>query len=221
MKQKAHHEKLDDRRSGVVLSCLLLCSLLLATAGCEMARPFFLAEEVVQVAPAQTNLVEIVTTNLVERVDESGAVLQVPTLVTNLQPVILPAIYATNYALGSGLERTVQTAGTVAGASGVPFATTAAGAILALSTLILGIINRRNALKVQDQASALNTARVVGTTLVENFETLRKVALTVPGYTREVDDRVMRAVKTAQALAGVKTQIHDIVERTTEETRTT
>ncbi len=72
----------------------------------------------------------------------------------------------------------------------------------------------------EETKGTLAIAQDAGKTLVENFETLRQAALQVPGYTPEIDHRIMDVVKTAQALAGaeVKTAIHDLVEEHTGDT---
>ena len=59
-------------------------------------------------------------------------------------------------------------------------------------------------------------AQDVAQTLVQNFEQLRQVALTVPGYTRQIDDKVMTAIQVAQQIAGVKDQINALVDEHTE-----
>jgi ABC-type transporter Mla subunit MlaD len=61
----------------------------------------------------------------------------------------------------------------------------------------------------------LDEAQAVAQTLVQNFEQLRQVALTIPGYTRQIDDKVMTAVQVAQQIAGVKDQINTLVDNTT------
>jgi hypothetical protein len=62
---------------------------------------------------------------------------------------------------------------------------------------------------------ALGVAQDVAQTLVQNFEQLRQVALTVPGYTRQLDDKVMTAIQVAQQIAGVKDQINSLVDEHT------
>jgi hypothetical protein len=148
---------------------------------------------------------------------------------TNIVPVILPAVYFTNQVLAPSVTSAIQGAGQIAGTAGIPWTQTAAGALVAAAGLFVTWNNRRQKQSLLDQLAdhqeqltaadeALQTAQTVAGTLVDNFESLRKVALTIPGYTPDLDHKVMDAVKTVQALAGVKSDIHDLVEQRTDDT---
>jgi hypothetical protein len=90
--------------------------------------------------------------------------------------------------------------------------------------VVFGWINRRRARKAMEEAGAQSSKAslaidAVGT-VVENFETLRQVALQVPQY-RAIDDKVMEKVKLAQSAAGpfVAQVIRDQVYERTAETK--
>jgi hypothetical protein len=175
--------------------------------------------------PAQTNLVQTVTTNTADSVaitNVDGTIIPphtVFTIVTNITPIIQPAVVFTNLALAPLVQNGIATVDTTASAAGIPWAHTAATAVLAGLGLFLSWTNSRNKRKLQasiadhaETSDALDTAQDVAQTLVQNFEQLRQVALTVPGYTRDIDDKVMTAVQVAQQIAGVKGEINDLVD---------
>ena len=192
----------------------LLISLLLvaATCGCATVRRALYDEKPVQLTPQATNQVVVILTNAtptaVTNVSPAGVTTvslttnYVVTLSTNY--VVTPATWATNLVVKPSVEATVD----VAGAAPVPGAPIA-GAVASLAIAAYASwVNRRN------QATA---AKVAGT-LVDNFEQLRKVALTLPGYTPTVDYAVMADVKNLQLGAGVKHIINGIVDQRTEPT---
>lgn len=183
------------------------------------------------VRAAQTNNVETVTTNTTQSAsitNQDGTVTPpqtVYTIVTNVLPVIQPAVYFTNLAISDGAQAAVATADTTASAAGIPWSHTVATGVLALLGVGLAWANYSNKQKLlaslgqnADTQSALTTAQKVGQTLVQNFEQLRQVALTIPGYTRDIDDKVMTAIQAAQEIAGVKSDINDLVDANTNTT---
>lgn len=143
------------------------------------------------------------------------------TITTNFITQVTPAVLFTNMAISPAVLGGVQMAGDVAP---VPWGGMAAGIIGAVGTLVMGYFNNRNKKKAIDEAdkkdtalSALDQAMIVGKTLVDNVETIRKAALTVPGYAAK-DAQVMKVVEQVQRAAGVKSDIHDLVETHTDET---
>jgi hypothetical protein len=192
----------------------LLISVLLAVSvcGCATVRKALYTEKPVQVSPASTNSVVTAVTNAVPTITTntltSGDV--IVTRGTNYQValttnyVVLPAVWTTNL-VG---KPEVETATTAAGSAPVPGAPIAASIASLAIAAYASWVNRRN------QATA---AKVAGT-LVDNFERLRQVAMSIPGYTPAVDDALMVQVKDSQAAAGVKSIINEIVDNRTEAT---
>jgi hypothetical protein len=181
-----------------------------------------------ELRPATTNNYPTIITNIVQRpaaTNEDGSVTPpgtVVTVVTNIVPVVQPAIFFTNLVVAPGVKGGIATADSLASASGIPWAHTAATGVLAALTIFLTWSNNRDKKKLQTSiadhtqtADALGTAQDVAKTLVENFEQLRTVALTIPGYTRAIDDKVMTAVQVAQQIAGVKSEINNLVDEHT------
>lgn len=224
---------------------ILISLLLLVACGCSTIDRLAIKRTPVLARPATTNLVESVATNMVAVVkaettvvspaftNEVGvitpAVVTVaystnyqPILSTQLVQVVKPEVWSTNMALSPTVANGVQTGLNL---TGVPWAGTAAQIALGLSTLVFGFLNKRNAAKAvaaaDGQAEALGkleTATLVGKTLVENVETIRGMVRSVPGG-EAVDDKAMAFIKNAQALAGVKSEIHDLVEEHTDPTK--
>lgn len=208
----------------------------------------------VPVVPARTNFVTIPVTNTIEKIvivtnfvqataastNAAGAFVP-PTFVqqtdtkkvveqiitTNVVPVVTPAItWSSNY-VAPWASTGVEMGGNIAGVAGVPFASTAASGILALSTLVLGFLNRKAKAKAmalaagrEEDQSALEIAKMGVKTLVENIEQIRGVAKQIPGYTKELDGKIMTGVQLAQYAAGseVKSLIEETVNKTTEDT---
>ena len=209
----------------IALFCAALGLMLFGCAGLGPVQ-----SKTITLQPAVTNVVAVVvekplvTTNLVTTIttDSSGKpkAITIPMVATNIVTFtnfvehVIPAVtYRSNY-IASPYVAAAQTVGEIAP---VPWAGTAVSGVLALSTLVLGWVNRRNAAKAVADLSKLDEARIVGETLVENFESLRKAALTIPAY-QTIDHKVMDSVKAVQRLSGVKDSIASIVENRTENT---
>ena len=182
-----------------------------------------------QLAPATTNLVMLITTNSITLPAQTNAAtgeitpatIQVQ-LATNLAPVIQPAVYFTNLTLAPIAQNGIAAADTAASAAGIPWSHTISEIVLALIGGVLSWTNLRNRQRLISEMgnhantqNSLSMAQDVAQTLVQNFEQLRQVALTVPGYTRQIDDKVMTAVQAAQQIAGVKDQINTLVDEHT------
>ncbi len=229
----------------------LLCAVAaLLLSACGANSDLLVKRSPVVLRPAQTNSIVVTnfmtvtnfTTNLVTLTvtnQDTGAIttaqqpqilpeVKVTQLVTT-NTVVLPAVTYTNIALSGGVESVVKGAGNVAGVAGVPFASTIAAGLLALSHLFFGFRNRRAMARAQAQIDqtaddhdktkeALNVAKDAVSTLVSNFEELRKTALTVPGYTPELDKKVMDRVQQVQNLMGVKPLIESAIEDHTGDT---
>jgi ABC-type transporter Mla subunit MlaD len=185
-----------------------------------------------QLAPASTNLVTVVVTNTVTIPAQTNAATGALTpasvqieVTTNITPVVQPAVYFTNLDLAPIVQNGINAADTAASAAGIPWSHTVAEIVLAIIGGLLSWTNFRNRQKllseIGDHAntqSALSEAQAVAQTLVQNFEQLRQVALTIPGYTRQIDDKVMTAIQAAQQIAGVKDQINSLVDGNTNTT---
>lgn len=219
-------------KSAAKLSIIAFTCLFGFTACAQLKSWFTQPGAVEQLAPATTNLVTVITTNnvIVPATTNASTGAVTPATVqfvvtTNIAPVVQPAVYFTNLAAAPIVPNTINTADTAASAAGVPWSHTAAEALLAVVSGLLSWTNFRNRQKLvseisnhADTQSALGVAQNVAQTLVQNFEQLRQVALTVPGYTRQVDDKVMTAIQVAQQLAGVKDQINTLVDQHTNTT---
>lgn len=223
----------------LLVSGTLSVSLIILT-GCSS----LVKQQVVEARPARTNLVQVLVTNTITTTEyvtnvvvtaastNATGVVTPPSMQTQILPqlvlsmqvttnvtgIVTPALYYTNVVLDPTLSSGVQTVGNLIP---VPFAGTVASGLLALSTLVFGFLNNRNKAKVvaladahSDTLSALDQAKLVGQTLVQNIETIRGVALQVPGYA-EQDAKVMSIVQQVQRAAGVKTDVHDLVEKHT------
>jgi hypothetical protein len=131
---------------------------------------------------------------------------------TNIIRVITPEVAYTNLALNPLVSGGVQLAGQLAP---VPWAGAASGIFGIVSGGVLAWINnRRRKAALGEAESWQDTAGI----LVENVEAVRKAALALPSYTREMDLKVIRGIESAQRLAGVKDRIHGLVEQRTDDT---
>jgi hypothetical protein len=140
-------------------------------------------------------------------------------------PVVQPAVFFTNLDLAPIVQNGINAADTAASAAGIPWSHTVAEIVLAVIGGLLSWTNYRNRQKLLSEIdnhagtqSALSQAQAVAQTLVQNFEQLRQVALTIPGYTRQIDDKVMTAIQVAQQIAGVKDEINTLVDNNTNPT---
>jgi hypothetical protein len=219
-------------RAGVKSSAILLLSTITCLFGftaCAQLKSWVTKSgEVEQLQPAITNIVTIVTTNTITipaQTNAAGEITPVTIsyhLATNMTPVVQPAVYFTNLDLAPIVQNGIAAADTAASAAGIPWSHTVAEIVLAVIGALLSWTNSRNRQKLLSEInnhtgtqSALDEAQAVAQTLVQNFEQLRQVALTIPGYTRQIDDKVMTAVQVAQQIAGVKDQINTLVDNTT------
>lgn len=218
----------------ITLILLALC------AGCSS---FAIKRTPVQLVPARTNVLQIVTTNIVQRevwstntvqvapqrTNDAGVVLpplfslqpvrdlvNTQILQTNLQPVVTAPVWFTNLALGDGVTTAIQTAGDLAP---VPWGGLAAQAVTALAGVGFGVVNwfgRRRALKQAGEAqTTADTFKDATKATVLGLEELRKVALKVPGYTDEMDKNIMRVITGIQVAAGVQPVVAAIVDEHT------
>lgn len=222
---------MKNQFSKILLAGGVVCAL--ALPACAQLKAWATRPGTVEtIQPAQTNQVTTVATNAEEiAAATNGATGEVVpahvalTLVTNVTPVIQPAILFTNLVLAPALQGGITAADTIASASGVPWSHTVAEGVLALASILLAWANsngkRKLEASISDHANtldALSNAQEVSATLVQNFEQLRQVALTVPGYTRDIDDKVMTAIQTVQEIAGVKSDVNDLVDAHTSTT---
>lgn len=224
------------KRAGKTSTATLLLTSIICLGGftaCAQLKSWFTQPGAIeQLAPATTNLVTLVVTNIVNLPAQTNAAtgeitpagIQVQ-LTTNLTPLVHPATYFTNVALAPIVQNSISAADTAASAAGIPWSHTVAEIVLALIGAVLSWTNFRNRQKLVSEIdshantqNALTTAQDVAQTLVQNFEQLRQVALTVPGYTRQIDDKVMTAIQAAQQIAGVKDQINSLVDEHTSTT---
>lgn len=208
------------------LSLLSLALVAALATGCQTAR--------VVLRPAQTNDVALRVTNSVPEVTQSevirtelnpvpgGPELTFTNFVTktnlvlrvetNIVRVIVPEVAYTNVSLSPVVTTGVQVAGELAP---VPWAAGAAGLIGTLSTGILAWVNNSRRKKALGEAQTWEETAGV---LVDNVEAVRKQALLIPGYTKEIDAKVVRGLEVAQRVAGVKDRVHSLVEERTEDT---
>jgi hypothetical protein len=221
------------KRAGTRSTAILLLTTVTCLCGftaCAQLKSWFTQPGAIeQLAPASTNFVNVVVTNTITLPAQTNAAtgdvtpgsVQVQ-LVTNVAPIVHPATYFTNVALAPIVQNSIGAADTAASAAGIPWSHTVAEIVLALIGAALSWTNFRNRQQLLSEIdshtntqSALGTAQDVAQTLVQNFEQLRQVALTVPGYTRQIDDKVMTAIQAAQQIAGVKDQINSLVDEHT------
>ena len=221
------------KRAGTKSTAILLLTTVTCLCGftaCAQLKSWFTQPGAIeQLAPATTNLVTLITTNTITMPamtntatgDITPGSTQIQ-LATNVTPVVQPAVYFTNLALAPIVQNGINAADTAASAASVPWSHTIAEVVLAGIGALLSWTNFRNRQRLLSEAnshsntqSALSVAQDVAQTLVQNFEQLRQVALTVPGYTRQIDDKVMTAIQVAQQIAGVKDQINALVDEHT------
>ena len=199
-------------RAGTKSTAILaLCSVtcLCGFTACAQLKSWFTQPGAVeQLAPASTNLVTVIATNAITIPAQTNAATGEVTpavityqLATNTERVMQPAAYFTNLALAPVVQNSISAADTAASAAGIPWSHTIAEAMLAAIGALLSWTNYRNRQQLATEISnhtgtqsALSQAQDVAQTLVQNFEQLRQVALTVPGYTRQIDDKVMTAI---------------------------
>jgi len=224
------------RRAGTRATATLLLTTVTCLGGltaCAQLKSWFAQPGAVeQLAPATTNLVTLIATNAIVVPAQTNAATGEVTppsvqyqLATNEMAVVRPAAYFTNLALTPMVQNSIAAVDTVGSATGVPWSHTIVEALLAVAGGFLSWTNLRNRQKLAAEIdnhsstqSSLSVAQDVAQTLVQNFEQLRQVALTVPGYTRQVDDKVMTAIQVAQQIAGVKDQINTLVDQHTDAT---
>ena len=221
------------KRAGKTSTATLLLTSIICLGGftaCAQLKSWFTQPGAVeQLAPASTNLVTLVVTNFVTLPAQTNAATGEVTppstqsiLTTNVTAVVQPPTYFTNIALAPIVQNSIGAADTAASAAGIPWSHTVAEIVLALIGAALSWANFRNRRQLLSEIgnhtntqNSLNVAQDVAQTLVQNFEQLRQVALTVPGYTRQIDDKVMTAIQAAQQIAGVKDQINALVDEHT------
>src|SRR6185312_2200992 len=207
------------KRAGTRSTAILLLTTVTCLCGftaCAQLKSWFTQPGTVeQLTPATTNLVTLIATNAITQPATTNATTGEITpgrtelqLTTNLAPMVQPAVYFTNLALAPIVQNSISAADTAASAAGIPWSHTVAEIILAAIGGLLSWTNLRNRQRLiseinghSNTQSALSTAQDVAQTLVQNFEQLRQVALTVPGYTRQIDDKVMTAIQAAQQIA--------------------
>jgi hypothetical protein len=224
------------KRAGTKSIALLLLSNITCLFGftaCAQLKSWVTSPgQVEQLQPAITNLVTVVTTNIITMPAQTNAATGAVTpatvnyqLATNVTPVVQPAVYFTNLDLSSIVQNGITAADTAASAAGIPWSHTVAEIVLAAIGAFLSWTNFRNRQKLLSEITshtttqgALGEAQAVAQTLVQNFEQLRQIALTIPGYTRQIDDKVMTAIQVAQQIAGVKDQINTLVDNNTNPT---
>jgi hypothetical protein len=231
LKFSAFVKRAGKSSTATLLVTTLIC-LSALTACAQMKSWLTQPGPVEQLAPATTNLVTLVVTNTIilpaQTNAATGEIIPGSTQVqlsTNVTAIVHPATYFTNVALAPIVQNSIAAADTAASAAGIPWSHTVAEIVLALIGGVLSWANFRNRQRLLSEIGdhtntqgALNTAQQVAQTLVQNFEQLRQVALTVPGYTRQMDDKVMTAIQAAQQIAGVKDQINALVDEHTSTT---
>jgi hypothetical protein len=219
-------------KSVAILGLATVTCLFGFTACAQLKSWFTQPGAIEQLAPATTNLVTSIATNAIavpaQTNTATGAVTLASVqyqLTTNVAPMVQPAVYFTNLALAPIVSNSINAADTAASAAGIPWSHTIAEIVLAALGALLSWTNFRNRRQLVSEIGnhantqdALSEAQEVAQTLVQNFEQLRQVALTVPGYTRQIDDKVMTAIQVAQQIAGVKDQINALVDEHTNTT---
>ena len=224
------------KRAGTKSSAILMLTTATCLCGftaCAQLKSWFTQPGTVeQIAPAYTNLVTSLATNAITVPAQTNATTGEITppsvqyqVTTNVTVLVRPAAYFTNLALTPIVPNGIAAADTAASAVGIPWSHTIAETVLAAVGAVLSWTNFRNRQRLVSEISnhsttqgALSVAQDVAQTLVQNFEQLRQVALTVPGYTRQIDDKVITAIQVAQQIAGVKEQINTLVDQHTDTT---
>jgi hypothetical protein len=201
------------------LGLAAILAIVVLLTGCGTTSNLLVQPGTVEIVrPAQTNYVTLMLTNTVDGQEVITAA---------VQPVILPAITFTNQELTTLASSTINAAGTAGAVAGVPFSGLIANALLAGIGIALAWLNARAKRKLlaaqtghAETAEALAVAEDVGKTLVQNLELLRKTALQIPGYTPDIDNRVMTIIQQVQEAAKVKTAINQLVDEHTGYTKT-
>jgi hypothetical protein len=221
-------KRAGTRSTAILLLTTVTC--LLGLTACAQLKSWFAQPgSIEQLAPATTNFVSVIVTNTITLPAQTNAATGDVTpggiqlqLATNVAPVVHAATYFTNLALSPIVQSSITAADTAASAAGIPWSHTVAEIVLALIGATLSWTNFRNRQQLLSEIdshantrSALSATQDVAQTLVQNFEQLRQAALTVPGYTRQIDDKVMTAIQAAQQIAGVKEQINTLVDEHT------
>lgn len=222
---------------------LLSILALVALTGCSS---LIVKRTPVELLPSRTNIVQVVTTNIVtrevwttnsvqvapQRTNDLGQILapvfqllpvreliSTVALQTNLTPIISPSVWMTNLSLAPTATTAIETAGNLAP---VPWGGLLGQGLTALAGLGFTAYNwlgKRRALKAAGEAqSSAETFESATVATVKGLEELRKVALKVPGYTPDIDRNVMHVVQGIQVAAGVKRVVADIVEEHTSDT---
>lgn len=221
---------------------LSLLALLLFPTGCRL---LLVERTPVEISPARTNFVQVLTTNTVvheiwhtntvvvtPQRFENGVVLpsvvsmqpvlklqSVAQIQTNLQTIVFPAIYYTNLALGSMATWAMTTAGDLAP---VPWGGVLGEGIVALLSLVFGLVNmvaKRKALKAAGEAQTkADLYQDTSVVLVKNVEQVRQAALKAPGYTPAMDRNVILGIQAIQSAAKVGGVIADLVNKHTKNT---
>lgn len=219
---------------------LLLPILALSLVGCSS---LLVKREPVELIPARTNIVQVVTTNVVtrevwstnqvqvapQRTNELGQVLapvfqlfpvrelvSTATLQTNLTPIISPAVWYTNLSLGDGASTAIKTAGDLAP---VPWGGLAGEALVGLAGLVFGAVNmfaKRKAMKAAGEVQKTSDLyREAAQVLVQNVEAVRQKALEVKDYTPAIDAKVVASMAALQRSTKVVDVIAPIVDQFT------
>jgi hypothetical protein len=203
----------------------------------------------VVVRPASTNYVDQVVTNYTSVTNYVTNVVEIAAATTNantgevtpalLQPQILPTVTLAPKVVTNVVEiRTppitydqlslsplVPVAAQIAAeVSPVPWAAAGAGVFSAIASAVVSFVNRRRKLEAEAQAanaqSKSATLQAAAEVLVQNMEQIRTAAIGLPGYTPELDTKIVRAWEAAQRGAGanVKELIAAIVAEKTDTT---
>lgn len=135
-----------------------------------------------------------------------------PVIRTNLEVQILPAVVVDQLSLAPAVSGGVSLAGQLAP---VPWASGAAEIALALAGSVFAFVNHRKAKAALGERDTWQNVAKVG---VLGVESIRKAALQLPGYTPEIDARVMGGLIGMQRAAGIKAEVEDLVARNTGKT---
>lgn len=169
---------------------------------------------VVEIVAASTNATTGEVTPAIVQPHILPAITFAPTYTTNISEIRTPPLIYTNLSLAPWVPATTQV---VAEASGVPWATSAAGLITTGIAGVMAWINRKRQLEAEGKALTWQTATEV---VVQNVEHMRQAAQEIPGYTTEIDTKLVRAMEAAQRAAGVKQVIAGVVDVKTDRTLT-
>ena len=207
----------------ILLLSLTACSSLIVKRTPELIRD------------AQTNIVQVVVTNTVQREVWTTNRVELPNGAIQIQPVreifaervtytnmlvsIAPAVWYTNLSLAPTASGAVQVAGELAP---VPWGGIVAQGITALAGLVFAGYNwfgkRRAEKEAGVQADLAETSHSAAVAVVKGLQEVREVALKIPGYTDKIDANVMKVVRGIQLAAGpeVKAEVAAIVDEHTE-----